>query len=125
GRRYATTCCVFVLGRVVSFDAGLVFVCRLRSRLFPYTTLFRSNRAQMYVFMKAMKIYCERNAKRDDLWAEFDVADAGMHMRSKRSEEHTSELQSREKLVCRLLLEKKKPRDLPPLRTFGRREDHT
>src|SRR5690606_39667726 len=35
--------------------------------------------------------------------------------REARSEEHTSELQSRENLVCRLLLEKKKPRNLPPM----------
>src|SRR5690606_41532448 len=42
-----------------------------------------------------------------------EPADAGLHERvsGRRSEEHTSELQSREKLVCRLLLEKKKIKD--------------
>src|SRR5690606_42034154 len=40
--------------------------------------------------------------------AEFEVPEAGGVARLLRSEEHTSELQSREKLVCRLLLEKKK-----------------
>src|SRR6266511_3802770 len=59
-----------------------------RSTLFPYTTLFRSPA----LF---------------DL--ERDVQDGCLPLaRSPRSEEHTSELQSRENLVCRLLLEKKK-----------------
>src|SRR3712207_8656132 len=66
-----------------------------RSTLFPYTTLFRSVR-------------CRSHPARD--WAERDAA-ARRSMRrpvSDRSEEHTSELQSRQYLVCRLLLEKKK-----------------
>src|SRR5215475_13237707 len=62
-----------------------------RSTLFPYTTLFRS----------------PAPAHRHHLGARFRVAD---HWR-RRSEEHTSELQSRENLVCRLLLEKKKSKD--------------
>src|SRR5215475_3926579 len=59
-----------------------------RSTLFPYTTLFRSR----------------GDARRDvrHLWP------AVRAVRGARSEEHTSELQSRENLVCRLLLEKKK-----------------
>src|SRR5438445_11944941 len=65
-----------------------------RSTLFPYTTLFRSldarNRAQLFV---------------EQLGLEQAGADAAS---AKRSEEHTSELQSRQYLVCRLLLEKKK-----------------
>src|SRR2546429_3043236 len=64
-----------------------------RSTLFPYTTLFRSlqgNAAEAHA----------SGAEREDL---------GRHVRQKiRSEEHTSELQSRLHLVCRLLLEKKK-----------------
>src|SRR5271165_3739707 len=61
-----------------------------RSTLFPYTTLFRSVR----VFGADLQRSCA----------------FGQHhnrFRPRRSEEHTSELQSREKLVCRLLLEKK------------------
>src|SRR6266511_5291880 len=56
-----------------------------RSTLFPYTTLFRSA--------------LNRNS-RPCFWPKYP--------RKCRSEEHTSELQSRENLVCRLLLEKKK-----------------
>src|SRR5438105_9007063 len=67
-----------------------------RSTLFPYTTLFRSNR-----------IRCRLRMKSDQVQSPF-----GMHSERAldlvRSEEHTSELQSRVDLVCRLLLEKKK-----------------
>src|SRR6266700_4924445 len=59
-----------------------------RSTLFPYTTLFRS---------------CRRSAPRARCRSAWPP-------RHGRSEEHTSELQSRENLVCRLLLEKKKKR---------------
>src|SRR5258707_11096431 len=83
-----------------------------RSTLFPYTTLFRSDRPERAVL------------------AQFDAAGTGqfegcregrgqrraakhaaaqfLRQESDRSEEHTSELQSRQYLVCRLLLEKKK-----------------
>src|SRR2546429_2850342 len=66
-----------------------------RSTLFPYTTLFRS-RKSMSANTSAMAMYC-------GAWA----AAGSMNWRS---EEHTSELQSRLHLVCRLLLEKKKTR---------------
>src|SRR2546422_3005301 len=62
-----------------------------RSTLFPYTTLFRSRRAG--------------SARRG---ARYEGRQAGVPQRRIRSEEHTSELQSRLHLVCRLLLEKKK-----------------
>src|SRR5436309_15955301 len=61
-----------------------------RSTLFPYTTLFRSVSASILMRDAAGWMRCWRASK------------------SRRSEEHTSELQSRENLVCRLLLEKKK-----------------
>src|SRR2546429_899467 len=64
-----------------------------RSTLFPYTTLFRS----VPVCMTARKASISRELRGLD-----------MAIRSCRSEEHTSELQSRLHLVCRLLLEKKK-----------------
>src|SRR6266403_4177499 len=67
-----------------------------RSTLFPYTTLFRSIR--------------EGPARRryDIALGDVGRADLAVDRRSDRSEEHTSELQSRRDLVCRLLLEKKK-----------------
>src|SRR3712207_8696887 len=86
-----------------------------RSTLFPYTTLFRS---ELY------------NTEKQQLWSsplnhllvtsEFGMRgyrwhygtdlelDTGDSVKAARSEEHTSELQSRQYLVCRLLLEKKK-----------------
>src|SRR5438067_13809738 len=67
-----------------------------RSTLFPYTTLFRSrlrHRPPPFVAHERRLGYAQRSPRR--------------HRRD-RSEEHTSELQSRFDLVCRLLLEKKK-----------------
>src|SRR3989442_8523950 len=72
-----------------------------RSTLFPYTTLFRSKR-----LAEALD-QCERawTICKPDLAAAVSVA---VLRAARRSEEHTSELQSRPHLVCRLLLEKKK-----------------
>src|SRR2546421_5239857 len=67
-----------------------------RSTLFPYTTLFRSQTAG------------KEEAGSGD--AIHQLHDDGSRRRNQRSEEHTSELQSRSDLVCRLLLEKKKKR---------------
>src|SRR5256885_9166306 len=77
-----------------------------RSTLFPYTTLFRSNTFHVY----------EKNAVKVGFRGGLEVADVGnagaVHENigglRRRSEEHTSELQSPCNLVCRLLLEKKK-----------------
>src|SRR3712207_7838370 len=70
-----------------------------RSTLFPYTTLFRSQGEEALVKIKdALAVYL--NAPNNPA---FQV-----HTTGNRSEEHTSELQSRQYLVCRLLLEKKK-----------------
>src|SRR3712207_8640791 len=65
-----------------------------RSTLFPYTTLFRSR-----VVMKT--------AQQDHVES-VGEPERQAHYAEGRSEEHTSELQSRQYLVCRLLLEKKK-----------------
>src|SRR3989442_10273853 len=76
-----------------------------RSTLFPYTTLFRSLGLGAYMTIAALVVvsWLRRDAA---LLAE---ATRRRPMRqSSRSEEHTSELQSRPHLVCRLLLEKKK-----------------
>src|SRR3712207_7952307 len=86
-----------------------------RSTLFPYTTLFRSHvarlpREQTAVFMKE---YLESGGALAPVVEWLGLvgsvlrATRGGSPRS-RSEEHTSELQSRQYLVCRLLLEKKK-----------------
>src|SRR5438874_7921061 len=94
------------------------------STLFPYTTLFRSERT------------CNEEDDETGQIENFDMADLGragdddrVHGRARaglsepcrhgrhspaRSEEHTSELQSRRDLVCRLLLEKKNITSLPP-----------
>src|SRR2546427_3216640 len=72
-----------------------------RSTLFPYTTLFRSIRADL-----PAKAGGPRSALL--LPAAHNVPAHGRPARGGRSEEHTSELQSQSNLVCRLLLEKKK-----------------
>src|SRR5438874_10627831 len=68
-----------------------------RSTLFPYTTLFRSRRG--------VGAELRRHLHRG---RQFDGHPGAIDRRRRRSEEHTSELQSRRDLVCRLLLEKKK-----------------
>src|SRR2546427_7220195 len=70
-----------------------------RSTLFPYTTLFRSIRRTRPGVSPATR------RRRSSGWASSRCS-------SKRSEEHTSELQSQSNLVCRLLLEKKKKNSL-------------
>src|SRR3989442_8883013 len=70
-----------------------------RSTLFPYTTLFRSDLTAKY--FRGVELLDVR--ARDTALGVVRVKDR----RSVRSEEHTSELQSRPHLVCRLLLEKK------------------
>src|SRR2546429_1493824 len=76
-----------------------------RSTLFPYTTLFRSHRGGDGVDGAGAHRGRGRGARR--LHRQMAVLPEKMH-RLPRSEEHTSELQSRLHLVCRLLLEKKK-----------------
>src|SRR5690349_24259578 len=72
-----------------------------RSTLFPYTTLFRSS---------ATTAACTNSASSATARSRITArsSPATCRARSHRSEEHTSELQSRRDLVCRLLLEKKK-----------------
>src|SRR5206468_4433777 len=67
-----------------------------RSTLFPYTTLFRSRVFPVCV-STSTSVMCSAPVNPRPIW-----------MSPRRSEEHTSELQSRSDLVCRLLLEKKK-----------------
>src|SRR3712207_7954984 len=72
-----------------------------RSTLFPYTTLFRSS-APKTVNRKVSEKYPW--LKKGEILTEQFI---GTLSKDRRSEEHTSELQSRQYLVCRLLLEKK------------------
>src|SRR3712207_8909646 len=83
-----------------------------RSTLFPYTTLFRSmgfQRGEIHCICRSLCL--ERSCRDWGVAAPFSSAVTGRKATSAerpRSEEHTSELQSRQYLVCRLLLEKKK-----------------
>src|SRR3712207_8673212 len=79
-----------------------------RSTLFPYTTLFRSPALVLPPGeLVSVRHHADEGQHRDDEQdaVEEPVARGGLLVRS---EEHTSELQSRQYLVCRLLLEKKK-----------------
>src|SRR3712207_7586103 len=92
-----------------------------RSTLFPYTTLFRSrqdlafaqSRDSVADRIKAVQImgYHEYGQSQSPLQGRDQLVELagadGIEAGSRRSEEHTSELQSRQYLVCRLLLEKK------------------
>src|SRR3712207_7270711 len=80
-----------------------------RSTLFPYTTLFRSARTSGIGSCSEAR---GGDALRASiLGSDYTLPNTGLFIRPRpppRSEEHTSELQSRQYLVCRLLLEKKK-----------------
>src|SRR3712207_8739949 len=85
-----------------------------RSTLFPYTTLFRSTRVQATSRKLQLSLF---EAEEHPVLAELRRLDVSTMTpvealtrlyELQRSEEHTSELQSRQYLVCRLLLEKKK-----------------
>src|SRR3712207_8940661 len=85
-----------------------------RSTLFPYTTLFRSrsqatSRPAGGVVPRVAAYSSGMPAQGSGLATALDAGDK-CRRRAPRSEEHTSELQSRQYLVCRLLLEKKKKR---------------
>src|SRR2546422_4967445 len=77
-----------------------------RSTLFPYTTLFRSGRNFSCIDLRTNITPAEQGPS-NHLWASA-AKKWLLGPCSARSEEHTSELQSRLHLVCRLLLEKKK-----------------
>src|SRR3712207_7569353 len=89
-----------------------------RSTLFPYTTLFRSALGELALrggdleaartaFRESEAIARALDDKGNIAWLDYHLAQIAL-AHGDRSEEHTSELQSRQYLVCRLLLEKKK-----------------
>src|SRR5690606_42076963 len=83
--------------------------------LFPYTTLFRSisrageASAKRRQPAKCVRIERKSKARQYERGSDIRRKNQQKEFERRRSEEHTSELQSREKLVCRLLLEKKNP----------------
>src|SRR3712207_8082866 len=80
-----------------------------RSTLFPYTTLFRSGqRVNMVSGNEFQPKEITVNIGETVTWTNTDSVPHNAVAKEGRSEEHTSELQSRQYLVCRLLLEKKK-----------------
>src|SRR3712207_7926784 len=91
-----------------------------RSTLFPYTTLFRSCRdgalhdgagdrdAADGEQVFDMELQADAEHQQDDADLRELLGERAVGHEARRSEEHTSELQSRQYLVCRLLLEKKK-----------------
>src|SRR5947209_12599531 len=86
-----------------------------RSTLFPYTTLFRSSRIARWSYRRAARLLCSVMGPLETAMAlqflkifKLEVERSSRGRCCVRSEEHTSELQSRQYLVCRLLLEKKK-----------------
>src|SRR3712207_7931424 len=86
-----------------------------RSTLFPYTTLFRSRTTARSASPLAnrSRLYCLSRRGWQRPPASFHPSCSHSYVRS---EEHTSELQSRQYLVCRLLLEKKKNQNSIPLK---------
>src|SRR5476649_2039330 len=104
---YFWLCCFynFYLRFVFYFFVFFLMIRRPpRSTLFPYTTLFRSLRTLVRMIRVFVPQYLQPHTK-------------------KRSEEHTSELQSHSDLVCRLLLEKKKDQH-PDHQMFGGVVEH-
>src|SRR3712207_8326462 len=89
-----------------------------RSTLFPYTTLFRSRRIQArfpnclglpsWLTPVALEPVAPRRTRMLEVFMQPEALISLLTLTAMRSEEHTSELQSRQYLVCRLLLEKKK-----------------
>src|SRR3712207_8494325 len=90
-----------------------------RSTLFPYTTLFRSHSVHVIVSSSCFQVrsvtFPTPSTSSSDMFSMsmyigLSAPFGRSEVKSTRSEEHTSELQSRQYLVCRLLLENKKHR---------------
>src|SRR5688572_7112718 len=105
------------IGRVRTVDRATVlflfglFRHPLQSTLFPYTTLFRSPGTAAGATTGTPEVGPSRSSRTKDGFHQSSNAHDGYRpncLTTFRSEEHTSELQSQSKLVCRLLLEKKK-----------------
>src|SRR5258708_18638058 len=116
GPLYLPITCFSLLISVRFGAAALFFFLMIRrpprSTLFPYTTLFRSRPRSSWNHPGERRLQSPgRNRRADSVWA--------------RSEEHTSELQSPDHLVCRLLLEKKKSNNATSTRLVVSRTDNS
>src|SRR5258708_29871276 len=89
-----------------------------RSTLFPYTTLFRSCRMRPRSSLKKSSISLSPEIEPTWPFRRLLLALMSLLFVGSRSEEHTSELQSPDHLVCRLLLEKKKNQPYHPTQLF-------
>src|SRR3712207_9299905 len=95
-------------------NIGLFFFLMIRrpprSTLFPYTTLFRSRQTlEVAMNMRDLIPWSRQSNRAPTVYRGEETNPLlSLHREMNRSEEHTSELQSRQYLVCRLLLEKKK-----------------
>src|SRR5437870_9817620 len=85
-----------------------------RSPLFPYTTLFRSHSLRLVLPRRTTPALRNRVTRKASAGGLAPTRASDPAVVAMRSEEHTSELQSRGHLVCRLLLEKKKKRNTTP-----------
>src|SRR2546428_13884603 len=95
--------CVYIYSYTLLFFFFFLMIRRPpRSTLFPYTTLFRSPRPVTADELAKAQANLTLTLPGD--WETMTAVESSIE----RSEEHTSELQSRSDLVCRLLLEKKK-----------------
>src|SRR2546429_6598490 len=84
-----------------------------RSTLFPYTTLFRSHGVAQDPQLRRVSVF--QDHFQSPVLVQENPVPLRLRLLKTRSEEHTSELQSRLHLVCRLLLEKKKSVDRIPI----------
>src|SRR3712207_9542224 len=100
--------CITYIGRYLVFF--LMIRRPPRSTLFPYTTLFRSLSAVLHPLrvLAVSFLFLVPPPGPDRGPNKGKMGQGGQRVSGRRSEEHTSELQSRQYLVCRLLLEKKK-----------------
>src|SRR5699024_12279754 len=107
---HCSLCCLFVALVCLACSSCLPFLCLPRFppifTLFPYTTLFRSRRPLW--FHREFFLLRQEAFRRSQLLPRVGSYGLCPSLHCQRSEEHTSELQSRFDLVCRLLLEKKK-----------------
>src|SRR3712207_9299911 len=96
----------------VSYMMCFVFFLMIRrpprSTLFPYTTLFRSKTDTKFISRVVLRVGLEQENSGTHQHHLSQTLGPKQAYIFQRSEEHTSELQSRQYLVCRLLLEKKK-----------------
>src|SRR3712207_7962944 len=96
-----------------------------RSTLFPYTTLFRSASRKARVMARPMPLPPPVTRTTESVKSKLaECMTTLCPAAGCRSEEHTSELQSRQYLVCRLLLEKKKYKLLSTLSHFNPHHTH-